>query len=259
MTMITDPSLDLVEEILSKVPLTSLKAVKSTCKRWNTISKDESFTKKHSDKEFPAFLNFDYYCPQRRFNIHRIHYNIKGLPCIKEIGHAEHKLVAWNPYLAQTRWIELRNKRSVNKRRGLGRCAIGYDNNKNHKVLVRFFDVYDNDIIDVKHEIYNFKSSSWRGLDIIDPKRIRERGSPGAVEVPLGPALFQGKERPFSVQVRLRGGTEVLAMIAFFRLSPIGLLAILLFVLDFVVLRFAAGFAEAISISAADLSSRGFR
>ncbi|CAN6803935.1 F-box protein At1g59680-like [Brassica napus] len=196
MTMITDLSLDLVEEILSKVPLTSLKAVKSTCKRWNTLSKDESFTKKHSAEEFPAFLNFDYCCSQRRFSVHRIHYNIEDLPCIKEIGklhspiklhilhqcdglllgHAEDKLVVWNPSLAQTRWIELRNKRSVYKRRGLGRCAIGYDNNKNHKVLVRFYDVYDNNITNVKHEIYDFKSSSWRGHDIINPKRIRERG-----------------------------------------------------------------------------------
>ncbi|CDY23775.1 BnaC04g43470D [Brassica napus] len=85
MTMITDLSLDLVEEILSKVPLTSLKAVKSTCKRWKTLSKDESFTKKHSAQEFPAFLNFDYCCSQRRFSVHRIHYNIEDLPCIKEI------------------------------------------------------------------------------------------------------------------------------------------------------------------------------
>uniref|UniRef100_M4DZ76 F-box domain-containing protein n=2 Tax=Brassica campestris TaxID=3711 RepID=M4DZ76_BRACM len=194
MTMITDLSLDLVEEILSKVPLTSLKAVKSTCKRWNTLSKDESFTKKHSAKEFPLFLTFDYYFSQRRFNVHRIHYNTKDLPCIKEIGklhspiklhilhhcgglllgYAEEKLVVWNPSLAQTRWIELRNKR-----RGLGQCAIGYDNNKNHKVLVRFYNVHENNIInehEIRHGIYDFKSSSWRGHDIPNPKRLRERG-----------------------------------------------------------------------------------
>ncbi|CAN6834375.1 unnamed protein product, partial [Brassica oleracea] len=111
------------------------------------------------------------------FSVHRIHYNIEDLPCIKEIGKLHRQLVVWNPSLAQTRWIELRNKRSVYKRRGLGRCAIGYDNNKNHKVLVRFYDVYDNNITNVKHEIYDFKSSSWRGHDIINPKRIRERVS----------------------------------------------------------------------------------
>lgn len=103
------------------------------------------------------FLTFDDDWYEKRFNLHGIH-DIKDWPCIKEIGklhspiklhilhhcgglllgYAEEKLVVWNPSLAQTRWIELRNKRSVYKRRGLGRCAIGYDNNKNHKVLVRF-------------------------------------------------------------------------------------------------------------------------
>ncbi|XP_019084585.1 PREDICTED: ABC transporter E family member 1-like, partial [Camelina sativa] len=38
---------DLVEEILSRVPVTSTRAVRLTCKKWNTLSKDESFTKKH--------------------------------------------------------------------------------------------------------------------------------------------------------------------------------------------------------------------
>ena len=83
--MITDLSLDLVEEILSKVSLTSLKAVKSTCKGWNTLSKDESFTKKHSAIEFPVFLTCKAYRFHRRFNLHRIH-NIKDMPCIKDTG-----------------------------------------------------------------------------------------------------------------------------------------------------------------------------
>ncbi|XP_013633355.1 PREDICTED: putative F-box protein At3g20030 [Brassica oleracea var. oleracea] len=137
MTMITDLSLDLVEEILSKVSLTSLKAVKSTCKGWNTLSKDESFTKKHSAIEFPV-----------------------------------QRLFVWNPYLAQTRWIELRINRTITDQ-----CAIGYDSNKNHKLLWLFYEYDNND--NVKHEIYDFKSSSWRVLDIITPrkfKRIWKRG-----------------------------------------------------------------------------------
>ncbi|KAF2603902.1 hypothetical protein F2Q70_00027661 [Brassica cretica] len=171
--MITDLSLDLVEEILSKVSIKSLKPVKSTCKEWNTLSKDESFTKKHSAKEFPMFLNFDGYRFRKRFSLHRIH-SIKDLTCIKEIAKLhipldllkvnqcdglllclakgeDDSLVVWNPYLAQTRWIR---------------------NSKNHKVLVLF----DNHL---KHEIYDFKLSSWRVLDIINPtnpKRRRKRG-----------------------------------------------------------------------------------
>lgn len=74
--------------------------------------------------------------------------------------------MVWNPYLAQTRWIELRNSRIETDQ-----YVIGYDNSKNHKVLVLF----DNHL---KHEIYDFKSSSWRVLDIINlsnPKRRRKR------------------------------------------------------------------------------------
>ncbi|KAG2285729.1 hypothetical protein Bca52824_045333 [Brassica carinata] len=194
MTMITDLSLDLVEEILSKVSLTSLKAVKSTCKGWNTLSKDESFTKKHSAIEFPVFLTCKAYRFQRRFNLHRIH-NIKDLPCIKETGELHspiglyivnqcdglllcldegnrQRLFVWNPYLAQTRWIELRINRTITDQ-----CAIGYDSNKNHKLLWLFYEYDNND--NVKHEIYDFKSSSWRVLDIITPrnfKRIWKRG-----------------------------------------------------------------------------------
>ncbi|KAF2603901.1 hypothetical protein F2Q70_00027660 [Brassica cretica] len=190
MTMITDLSLDLIEEILSKVSIKSLKAVKSTCKEWNTLSKDESFRKKHSTKEFPMFLNFDGYRFRKRFSLHRIH-NIKDLTCIKEIAKLhipldllivnqcdglllcsakgeDDSLVVWNTYLAQTRWIELRNSRIETNHQ----YAIGYDNSKNHKVLMLF----DNHL---KHEIYDFKSSSWRVLDIsnpTNPKRRRKRG-----------------------------------------------------------------------------------
>ncbi|CAN7047513.1 unnamed protein product [Brassica oleracea var. botrytis] len=50
MTRISDLSQDLIEEILSRVPLTSQRAATSTCKQWNGFYKDESFTKKHRGK-----------------------------------------------------------------------------------------------------------------------------------------------------------------------------------------------------------------
>ncbi|CAA7053363.1 unnamed protein product [Microthlaspi erraticum] len=43
-------SYDLVEEILSRVPATSLKRLRSTCKQWNTLFNDHQFIKKHVDK-----------------------------------------------------------------------------------------------------------------------------------------------------------------------------------------------------------------
>ncbi|KAG2271360.1 hypothetical protein Bca4012_073611 [Brassica carinata] len=50
MTRISDLSQDLIEEILSRVPLTCQRAVLSTCKQWNSLYKDEIFTKKHRGK-----------------------------------------------------------------------------------------------------------------------------------------------------------------------------------------------------------------
>nr|VDC82374.1 unnamed protein product [Brassica rapa] len=38
---------DMAEEVLSKVPLTSLRKIRSTCKEWKTLSKRRSFAKKH--------------------------------------------------------------------------------------------------------------------------------------------------------------------------------------------------------------------
>ncbi|CAH8261111.1 unnamed protein product [Arabidopsis lyrata] len=40
MTMMSDLTQDLVEEILCRVPITSLGAVRSTCKGWNALSKE---------------------------------------------------------------------------------------------------------------------------------------------------------------------------------------------------------------------------
>ncbi|XP_010419250.2 PREDICTED: putative F-box protein At4g17200 [Camelina sativa] len=71
------------------------------------------------------------------------------------------RLLVWNPYLGQTIWIQPRN--TFHR---LDRYALGYDNNRNHKVL-RFLD---NHLGAGKHvfgyEIYDFTSSSWRVLDV---------------------------------------------------------------------------------------------
>lgn len=47
MTKMSNLPRDLAEEVLSKVPLTSLRKVRSTCKEWKTLSKRRSFAKKH--------------------------------------------------------------------------------------------------------------------------------------------------------------------------------------------------------------------
>ncbi|EFH61922.1 hypothetical protein ARALYDRAFT_342633 [Arabidopsis lyrata subsp. lyrata] len=190
MTLMSDLPWDLVKEILSRTSITSLRAIGSTCKRWNTLSKDESFTKKHLGKATKEFLmnmtcendyESDLVSPTR-FNLQ----NIKDLPSsLKKIGNNNmlcpvqilsiyscdgllllvtadnlglDQLVVWNPYLGQTRWIE--TKILQYGRYAIGRYAIGYDNKKNHKVLKVFF------WSDIKPQIYDLNSNSWRVLGI---------------------------------------------------------------------------------------------
>ncbi|EFH61923.1 hypothetical protein ARALYDRAFT_899057 [Arabidopsis lyrata subsp. lyrata] len=59
MTIISDLPWDLVEEILSRTLITSLRAVGSTCKRWNTLSKDERYDKKNNHKVLRFVYDFD--------------------------------------------------------------------------------------------------------------------------------------------------------------------------------------------------------
>jgi len=47
MTKISNLPRDLAEEVLCRIPLTSLRTVRSSCKTWNTLSKYESFAKKY--------------------------------------------------------------------------------------------------------------------------------------------------------------------------------------------------------------------
>ncbi|CAL9222222.1 unnamed protein product [Arabidopsis halleri] len=51
MTTMSNLPKDLAEEVLSRIPLTSLRIIGSTCKKWNTLSKDHNFTKKHLDRQ----------------------------------------------------------------------------------------------------------------------------------------------------------------------------------------------------------------
>jgi len=199
---------DLVEEILSRVPITSLKAVKLTCKQWNDLSKDSSFTKNHygkEAKEIQVIMICDLKACLMSVNLH----NHKDLadPSIKQIGKLNQveidsvfhcdgllllllcnpkdnsKLMVWNPYLGQTRWIQPRNNSHKHRPAGrfnhrpAGRFYMGYDSNNNHKILW-FSSMYR------EYEIYDFKSDAWTVIDvntdqdhIIDNQRVSLKGN----------------------------------------------------------------------------------
>nr|VDD15068.1 unnamed protein product [Brassica rapa] len=75
------------------------------------------------------------------------------------------RLLVWNPYLGQTRWIEPRHSFQHGDS-----FALGYNNNLNHKILRFSNEVHP---ITSKHvlgfELYDFSTSSWKVLDVTHP------------------------------------------------------------------------------------------
>lgn len=88
MTMMSDLSQDLLEHILSRVPITSIGAVRSTCKRWNTLSKDRIlFKAEPKQQQFLGFMMKDFKVCSVRFNLQYETLNEDVVdPSIKEIG-----------------------------------------------------------------------------------------------------------------------------------------------------------------------------
>ncbi|CAA7028844.1 unnamed protein product [Microthlaspi erraticum] len=171
---------DLWEEVLSRVPLTSLRKVRSTCKKWNTLSKDSFFAKKHlgqvaEEANELMVVMMDYSVYLMGFNL-----NPDAESCIKrqgklifpgsdqiEVGQVSHcdglllcvsrdrnTLVVWNPYCGKPLWIE--SERSVGYL-----YTLGYDKSKNSHKILRFRGSVDFTIYDL-----NSDSVSERVLDI---------------------------------------------------------------------------------------------
>ncbi|XP_033129474.1 F-box/kelch-repeat protein At1g24800, partial [Brassica rapa] len=183
-TRFSDLPLDLVgDKILSKLPITSLGAVRSTCKLWNALSREWILSNAAKLKrQVLGFMTMDYKIYSLRFHLHkdkyrgvyqsRKHIDILNQVEISKVFHChglllcvlkdKSRLVVWNPYLGQTRWIEPRT--NFHK---CDRYAFGYDKNRNHKIL-RCFDDYDiiNKKLSFMVEIYDLRSHSWKVLDV---------------------------------------------------------------------------------------------
>ncbi|KAL1191938.1 F-box protein [Cardamine amara subsp. amara] len=208
MAIISDLSRDLVEEVLARVPLTSLRAVRFTCKNWNDLSKDGSFikkkiveAKKKQAKEFEVIMMMNYRVYLMSVNLSNVDPSIKPkaklitlndisndyqvdistvfhcdglLLCVtKDINS---RLVVWNPYFGQTRWIKPRNSYHH-----MDKYALGYEkkmnsSNVSHKVL-RFVDnyyAYSPESQIYGFELYSLTSNSWKVLDITSSDWGRE-------------------------------------------------------------------------------------
>ncbi|KAG7577645.1 F-box domain [Arabidopsis thaliana x Arabidopsis arenosa] len=178
--MMSDLPKDLVEEILSRLPATTLKRLRSTCKLWNSLFKDEGFARKHFDKA----ARQDLVVMLKDSRAHSVNVNLRGIhnnnfdPYIKDIGELSlnqvdiNKMVhcngllfcitkdnipmVWNPCTGETKWVEPRRVYDKSDR-----FAFGYEYKKscyNYKIL-RIQDAHG-------IEIYEFNSNSWKILDV---------------------------------------------------------------------------------------------
>ncbi|ESQ47811.1 hypothetical protein EUTSA_v10022075mg [Eutrema salsugineum] len=149
-TRISNLPSELVEEILSRVPVKSMEAVRSTCKTWKSLSKDTIFTNKHIGKVAAGSAIAREFVMIKDYSVHLISVNLyethnknnfdlsihcQGQLITRETSHhvcnifqifhcnglllcvfkpfKNDSLVVWNPYLGQSRWIKLRNNNHI--------------------------------------------------------------------------------------------------------------------------------------------------
>ncbi|CAA7043310.1 unnamed protein product [Microthlaspi erraticum] len=189
----------LEEEILSMIPLSSMRAVRLTCKKWNTLFKSRSFTTMHIGKQEAAakeseesrmVVMMDYnvcltsvvfvnenenpltkplgkltLLNNEQVKISQVFHCDGLLLCI--LKDDDTRFVVWNPYLGQTRWIETPHTYNQYKYK----YAIGYEKNKScrsYKIL-RSRDIYiaNPGYIKCYSEIYDFDSNLWTSNNVV--------------------------------------------------------------------------------------------
>ncbi|KAL1209092.1 F-box protein [Cardamine amara subsp. amara] len=188
MTTMSDLPETLEDEILSRIPITSLRSMRSTCKKWNTFSKTQIIgngAKQSLGLMLRASRHYrDFHLCSMSFNLQGIRNEDDGDYVLKidtkQVSIPEHiriykishcdglflclvedksSILVWNPYLAQTRWIKTKQYS-----RRFSAFVLGYDNNYNHKILKI---LEDHDCVSgLRYEIYRFNSILWEVLNV---------------------------------------------------------------------------------------------
>ncbi|CAA7013244.1 unnamed protein product [Microthlaspi erraticum] len=189
-TMMSNLPNELVEEIISRVPVKSTRIVRFTCKTWNSFFQDPSFTIKHigyasasssrekdlvmiSKNSKVELIRINLYGIDKSNDDFALSINRKGtlisrqnslkVLCISKVFHCnglllcvlrniDNRVVVWNPYDGKRRWIKRRECK-------LERFALGYDKSCGSHKILKFFNNY--------LQIYDLisDSDSWRVLD----------------------------------------------------------------------------------------------
>ncbi|EOA29268.1 hypothetical protein CARUB_v10025542mg [Capsella rubella] len=171
---------DLVEEILCRVPATSLSQLRYTCKQWNNLCNNRTFTRKHLDKAPKQYFlllmsKHDKVClmsvnfcgvpsieikgeygltnPQANFEIYAVSH-CEGLLLCNDRKYS--RIVVWNPCTGQTNWIQPRNR---------GSFALGSYQDKNYGG--NSYKILSCPGSNKKEfEIYEINTKVWKTLDV---------------------------------------------------------------------------------------------
>ncbi|XP_019088285.1 PREDICTED: LOW QUALITY PROTEIN: putative F-box protein At4g10740 [Camelina sativa] len=189
---------DLVHEIVSRVPMKYMRAVRLTCKNWNALFESRSLKKTHIDKEEEAsrelgetrilgMMDYNVYltgitvndnptieplalgkltCLDEQVKIYQVFHCEGLLLCI--LKDDDTKIVVCNPYLGQTRWIHTRTYYPKSKWKGryVYNYAFGYKTNS--PKILRFMDDFSFNIKNsaLVYELYDFDTDLWTTLDV---------------------------------------------------------------------------------------------
>ncbi|CAA7053370.1 unnamed protein product [Microthlaspi erraticum] len=162
--------IELVEEILCRVPLGSLARFISICKEWYTLFNDKRSIYKHLDLSQKRFIHVD-----ERRKVQHLNPETQAISCLQgpsgnfTMIHCDglllcqrysdkRNLAVWNPFLRRVKWIE-----PSNSCKRFDVYGFGHDNvsRENYKILG--FDTEGRSLEII--EIYEFKSKLWRSVD----------------------------------------------------------------------------------------------
>ncbi|CAA0394551.1 unnamed protein product [Arabidopsis thaliana] len=200
---------ELVEEIVSRVPLQCLRAMRLTCKNWNALLESQSFKKMHIGKEEEAarelgenrmivMMDYNVYLMGIIVNENLSIKSLGKLTCLhgsKQISQVFHceglllcilkdddtKIMVLNPYLGQTRWIQTRkyHRASECEGRDVYNYALGYETNSGNRSpkILRFIDDFHHHPENpaLRYETYDFDTDLWTTLDVSPHWRIISR------------------------------------------------------------------------------------
>ncbi|CAA7013245.1 unnamed protein product [Microthlaspi erraticum] len=165
---------DLVEEILSRVPWTRMKAVRATCKNWNVVSKNRSFAIKHTGRAASGALRErEFLMITRDSRVELTSVNLHGIGNNVDLSIKRKGTLVSQDNSGQA--LKISHVFNCNGLLALLCTSInsGYDKSSGSHIILKMFNR--------RPEIYDLESnsSSWKALDAALDRNIKFCAEPG--------------------------------------------------------------------------------